>query len=186
MGSARLQAQDIPIELSAIDQTALPVDDLPVTGGCDAADDGTVAASASVISQPLQVGAESYLITCVSMGNPHAVVFCNEIDSLNLQRIGPLFEHHVVFPDRVNTEFVEVMGRNHLKMRVWERGSGETMACGTGACASAVAAVLNGLCDKDTDIKVQLLGGNLIIRYTDQAVFMSGDCVTVFEGVVEV
>ncbi len=91
-----------------------------------------------------------------------------------------------MFPERVNTEFVEIMDRNHLKIRVWERGNGETQACGTGACASAVAAVLNGYSDKGTDIKVQLPGGNLIINYTDDAVYMTGDCVKVFDGVVEI
>jgi diaminopimelate epimerase len=121
------------------------------------------------------------------MGSPHAVVFFDgATDSLPLHEIGPLFERHKIFPDRINTEFVEHIGQNRLKMRVWERGSGETMACGTGACAAAVAAVLNGLCDKGTDIAVQCLGGELVINYTDKTVFMTGGCITVFEGVVEV
>jgi len=126
----------------------------------------------------------NYKVTCVSMGNPHAVVFQKGVDNLNLSEIGPLFENAPIFPDRVNTEFVEVIGKNRLKMRVWERGSGETLACGTGACAAAVAAVLNGYCDMDTDIKVRLAGGELVIRYTGETVFMTGDCVKVFEGVV--
>ena len=138
-----------------------------------------------VIARKINIDDE-YEITCVSMGNPHAVLFYNEIDALNLTQIGPHFENNVLFPDRVNTEFVEVLGRNHLKMRVWERGSGETQACGTGACASAVAAVLNGHCDKDTDIIVALLGGELIIRYTDETVYMTGDCNKVFDGTTEV
>ena len=138
-----------------------------------------------VIARKINIDDE-YEITCVSMGNPHAVLFCNEIDALNLTQIGPHFENNVLFPDQVNTEFVEVLGRNHLKMRVWERGSGETQACGTGACASAVAAVLNGHCDKDTDIIVALLGGELIIRYTDETVYMTGDCNKVFDGTTEV
>jgi carbamoyl-phosphate synthase large subunit len=120
------------------------------------------------------------------MGNPHAVVFCEEVDKLPLQEIGPLFEHSELFPDRVNAEFVEVVDRNLLRMRVWERGSGETQACGTGACASAVAAVLNGYCDKGADIRVQLLGGELTIRYTDETVYMTGDCLKVFDGTVEI
>jgi carbamoyl-phosphate synthase large subunit len=120
------------------------------------------------------------------MGNPHAVVFCDHLDKFLVSEVGPLFENDPLFPDRINTEFVEVMGRNHLKMRVWERGIGETLACGTGACASAVAAVLNGHCDKGTDIKVQLPGGDLIINYTDQAVLMTGDCKKVFDGTVEI
>jgi carbamoyl-phosphate synthase large subunit len=140
----------------------------------------------SVIAKPVNIGGAGYEITCVSMGNPHAVVFCNSLDALNLREIGPLFENDELFPDRVNTEFVEVISRNLLKMRVWERGSGETQACGTGACASAVAAVLNGYCDKDTDIKVRLQGGELIIHMTNEAVYMTGNCVKVYDGTVEI
>jgi len=103
-----------------------------------------------------------------------------------LHRIGPLFERDTLFPNRVNAEFVKVVSRNHLKMRVWERGSGETRACGTGACASAVAAVLNGHCDKGADIRVQLLGGEVVVNYTDDAVYLTGDCIKVFDGTVEV
>lgn len=127
-----------------------------------------------------------YFITCVSMGNPHAVIFMDEIDNLNLEEIGPPMENAPIFPNRVNTEFVQIISRNHLKMRVWERGSGETMACGTGACAAAVAAVLNGHCDMDTDITVDLRGGSLIVKYTKDRVFMTGDCVKVFEGTVDI
>ena len=140
----------------------------------------------SVIASEVNIDGTAYKITCVSMGNPHAVVFCENVDNFNVHEIGPKFEKDALFPDRVNTEFIEVMGRNHLKMRVWERGSGETLACGTGACASAVAAVLNGFCDKGADIKVQLLGGELVINYTDEAVLMTGDCKKVFDGVVEI
>ena len=140
----------------------------------------------SVVARPVTVGGNEYAITCISMGNPHCVVFCDDVDTLRLAEIGPLFENDPLFPDRVNTEFVELIGRNHLKMRVWERGSGETLACGTGACASAVAAVLNGHCDKDTNIKVQLLGGELTVHYTDQTVFMTGECKKVFDGMVEI
>ena len=138
-----------------------------------------------VVARPVEIGGEGYEITCVSMGNPHAVVFCESADAVDLQHIGPLFEHDSLFPDRINTEFVEIIGKNHLKMRVWERGSGETQACGTGACAATAAAVLNGHCEKNTDVKVQLLGGELTIRYTDEAVYMTGSCVKVFEGAVE-
>ncbi|MDR0513500.1 MAG: diaminopimelate epimerase, partial [Treponema sp.] len=140
----------------------------------------------SVVARPVTIGGKEYAITCVSMSNPHAVVFCDHLDTLDLRSIGPQFEKDALFPDRVNTEFVEVMARNHLKMRVWERGSGETQACGTGACAAVVAAVLNGHCDKGIDIKVQLLGGDLFINYTGETVYMSGDCVKVFDGVVEI
>ncbi|MCL1964523.1 MAG: carbamoyl-phosphate synthase large subunit, partial [Firmicutes bacterium] len=139
-----------------------------------------------VIARPVTIGGRDYAVTCVSLGNPHAVVFCENVDKLNLRDIGPLFEDDALFPDRVNAEFVEIVGRNHLKMRAWERGSGETRSCGTCACASAVAAVLNGHCDKGADIKVQLPGGDLIIQYTDKTVYMTGDCTKVFEGMVEI
>jgi carbamoyl-phosphate synthase large subunit len=139
----------------------------------------------SVIAREIKLGGVNYEITYVSMGNPHAVVFFENIDDLYLRELGPLFEHNTLFPDRVNTEFIEVLGKNHIKMRVWERGSGETMACGTGACAAAVAAVLNGHCDKGADIRVRLRGGELTINYTEERVFMTGNCVKVFEGTVE-
>jgi carbamoyl-phosphate synthase large subunit len=140
----------------------------------------------SIIDREVNIGGVEYKITCVSMGNPHVVVFRDKLDDLELGEIGPLFENDPLFPDRVNVEFVKVMDKNHLKVRLWERGNGETRASGTAACASAVAAVLNGYCDKDTDIKVQLPGGVLIIRYTDEAVYMTGDCVKVFDGTVEI
>ena len=139
-----------------------------------------------VINQPVTIGDQIYNITCVSMGNPHAVVFTRSIDKLDLEDIGPRFEHNPIFPEGVNTEFIEVIDEHTLKMRVWERGSGETMACGTGACASAVAACLNGYCEKGTDIKVKLLGGDLVLNYTDEKVLMTGTAEKVFDGVVEV
>jgi carbamoyl-phosphate synthase large subunit len=140
----------------------------------------------SIIARNVHIGDREYSITCISMGNPHCVVFCENVDRISISKIGPLFENYSLFPERINVEFVEVMGENHLKMRVWERGSGETLACGTGACASAVASVLNGYSSKDTDILVQLLGGDLIIRYTDDTVFMTGDCKKVYDGEVEI
>ncbi|WMJ23220.1 diaminopimelate epimerase [Paludicola sp. MB14-C6] len=140
----------------------------------------------SIVNRQVNINNIDYAITCVSMGNPHAVVFCDDVDYINLAEIGPLFENNSLFPERINTEFVEIVDENNFKMRVWERGSGETLACGTGACASAVAAVLNGYCDKNTDIKVQLLGGDLVIRYTDDAVYMTGGCKKVFDGVIEI
>jgi len=139
-----------------------------------------------IVNRQVNIGGAQYSITCVSMSNPHAVVFCDRLDQLDLRAIGPLFENDPLFPDRVNAEFVEVMGRNHLKMRIWERGCGETQACGTGACAAVVAAVLNGHCDKGKDIKVRLPGGELVINYTDETVYMTGDCVKVYDGVVEI
>jgi carbamoyl-phosphate synthase large subunit len=140
----------------------------------------------SVIARAVNIGGEAYQITCVSMGNLHVVVFNKDISKLNLTEIGPAFEHNPLFPDRVNTEFVEIVNRSQIKMRVWERGSGETFGCGTGACAAAVAAALNGFCDKDTDIKVCLHGGELTVRYTDETVYMTGGAEKVFDGVVTV
>ncbi len=120
------------------------------------------------------------------MGNPHCVIFGDDPEQLDLTQIGPEFEHHPAFPEQVNTEFVQVIDRHTLRMRVWERGSGETMACGTGACGSVAAAVKNGFCDPDTDITVHLNGGDLVIRYTEEAVTMTGEAVLVFRGEIEV
>lgn len=137
----------------------------------------------SFVSQPLEVGGKEYKVTCVSMGNPHAVIFTEGIDSLELEKIGPLFENHKLFPNRINTEFVEVIDSHTLKMRVWERGSGETFACGTGTCATVVAAVLNGICPKDEEVLVHLRGGDLrIIWKNDGTVLMTGPAEYVFEG----
>ncbi len=139
----------------------------------------------AVINHPLVVENKEYAVTCVSMGNPHCVVFKKNITCLKLNQIGPKFENHPLFPQRINTEFVQMIDPCTLQMRVWERGSGETLACGTGACAAAVAAVENGYCKKNTDITVKLPGGELIIRYTDEAVYMTGPAAVVFEGEVE-
>lgn len=112
------------------------------------------------------------------------MVFCQYLDNLDLETVGGAFENAPLFPDRVNTEFVRVIDEHTIKMRVWERGNGETFACGTGACAATVAAVLNGYCAKNEDITVKVKGGELIVRYTDEAVYLSGKAVTVFEGEV--
>lgn len=139
------------------------------------------------IAQPVEVDGKTYAMTCVSMGNPHAVIFLPEIDSLDLEKIGPSFEHHALFPDRVNTEFVRVIDDHTLQMRVWERGSGETFACGTGTCATVVAAVLNGFCQREEEILVHLRGGDLrIIYHEDETVTMIGPAAFVFEGKMEV
>ena len=138
-----------------------------------------------LINYSLLIEDTPYSITTVSMGNPHCVIFSDDIESINLPIIGPKFEHHPMFPESVNTEFIQIENRNTLHMRVWERGSGETLACGTGACAAVVAAVLNGHCDKDTDIVVKLRGGDLIIRYTDVSVYMTGPATKVFDGIIE-
>lgn len=138
------------------------------------------------IDVPVQVADGNYNITCVSMGNPHCVVFVDYVDGVDIEKLGPLFENDPLFPERVNTEFIRVIDENTIKMRVWERGSGETWACGTGACAAAVAAVENGYCKKNEDITVKLKGGDLVIRYTDDAVYMTGNAVKAFEGTVEI
>ena len=135
-----------------------------------------------VVDRKVNISGEDYNVTCVSMGNPHCVVFMNNIDGLDIDTVGRAFEFDDIFPERVNAEFIKVIDDHTLKMRVWERGSGETWACGTGACAAATAAVLNGYCKKDTDITVKLKGGDLKIRYTDDAVYLTGDAVTVFSG----
>lgn len=134
------------------------------------------------VAVPVKIAGEEHTITCVSMGNPHCIVFGGDPYELDLPKIGPLFENDPLFPERVNTEFIEVLDDHTLNMRVWERGSGETWACGTGACAAAVAAVLNGFCKKGKDISVRLRGGELTIRYTDEAVFMTGKATEVFHG----
>jgi len=164
MGAAALRPEEIPVDL---------------TGD-------------AIISRPVTIGSATHKITCVSMGNPHAVIFTVgmkklgevELASIDLETIGPVFENNPLFPERVNLSFAHVINRNHIRARGWERGSGETLGSGTGACAVAVAAVLNGYGDKDADILVEMPGGELIIRYTDEAVYMTGDCVQVFEGVV--
>lgn len=140
----------------------------------------------SVIDRAIEIGGKEYNVTCVSMGNPHAVVFVKNVESLNVEKLGKTFEESELFPDGVNVEFVKVIDKHTLKMRVCERGSGETWACGTGACAVAVAAVLNGYCNKDEDICVKLLGGDLVVKYTDDAVYMTGGAVKVYDGEVEV
>ncbi len=140
-----------------------------------------------IINETHTIDDGEYNITCVSMGNPHCVVFVQgDVDQIDLEKIGPKFENHKLFPERVNAEFVKVLDDHTLKMRVWERGSGETWACGTGACAVAVAACENGICKKGEDITIKLKGGDLVINYTDDTVYMTGEAETVFEGVIEI
>lgn len=156
MGQPRLRAAEIP--------TTLNQPDLPV------------------IQHPLEVAGQTWAVTCVSMGNPHCITFVQDVMAISLETLGPEFEHHPVFPQRTNTEFIEVVQRNYLKMRVWERGAGATLACGTGACASLVAGVLTGVCDRAAT--VELPGGPLEISWpgADQPVFMTGPAVKVFAG----
>ena len=140
----------------------------------------------TVVAREIVVGGQPYKVTLVNVGNPHCVVFCDKVDAVDLANVGPLFEYAAYFPQRVNAEFVRVVNPKTLKMRVWERGNGETWACGTGAAAAAVACVLNGLCKADTDITVKLKGGDLIVRYaSDGSVTLTGSAKLVFEGTVE-
>ena len=165
-------AETITVDMG---KAELSPEKIPAIADCD-----------TIIDTAITVDGNSYNITAVSMGNPHAVTFCDEIESLNLEKIGPHFEHHEMFPQGVNTEFIRVIDESTLQMRVWERGSGETFACGTGACAAAVAAVLNGYCKHDTEITVHLVGGDLFITFNnDGTVVMRGPATKVFDGVYE-
>ena len=137
------------------------------------------------VDEPIVVDGTEYRMTCISMGNPHAIVYVDDVKNLPIEKIGPSFEKHERFPNRVNTEFVKVLDRNTVEMRVWERGSGETLACGTGACATAVACILNGLTEEKVTVK--LLGGDLEIEWDREKnkVFMTGPAKVVFDGVWE-
>lgn len=139
----------------------------------------------SLISYPIKFEEIEYKITCVSMGNPHTVIFMPEIDHLNLEELGPKFEKNPLFKNGTNTEFVKVINKNTVQMRVWERGSGETLACGTGACASVVAAVLNNLISQNEETTVLLKGGSLLILY-NSTVYMTGPAEINFMGCVEI
>lgn len=143
----------------------------------------------SAVNLPLTVDGKSYNITALSMGNPHCVTFVDpdfDLWGFDIKSVGEKFEHHPVFPERVNTEFVKVISGNELEMRVWERGSGETFACGTGTCATVVAACLCGFCNVGDRVRVHLRGGDLFITYTGKTVIMEGPAETVFEGSVTI
>lgn len=139
-----------------------------------------------MIDAPIRVDGKEYHITTVSMGNPHAVTYIDDVKGLEIEKIGPKFENHVIFPDRVNTEFVRVIDRQTVEMRVWERGAGETLACGTGACAVAVASILNGL--TEDEVTVKLLGGDLKIYWDrkENLVYMTGPAEVVFDGEIRI
>ncbi|OCQ92594.1 diaminopimelate epimerase [Oscillatoriales cyanobacterium USR001] len=158
MGEPRLLAAEIPTTLGFPDQ--------------------------KVVELPLEVSGQFWSVTCVSMGNPHCITFVDDVSAIALETIGPLFEHHGVFPQRTNTEFIEIIQRNYVKMRVWERGAGVTLACGTGACAAVVAGVLAGKCDRQA--KVELPGGILAIEWSeiDRRLYMTGPAVRVFTGTI--
>lgn len=140
-----------------------------------------------MISQPVFVPQleQTYEVTCVSMGNPHAVIFMDEVSHLELEKIGPYLEHHKIFPNRTNTEFVKVLDRKNVEMRVWERGTGETLACGTGCCATAVACILNGLTEEE--VTVHVLGGKIRVFWDrkENRIIMTGPACTVFDGEIE-
>ena len=140
-----------------------------------------------LVDQPLEAAGNTWRVTCISVGNPHCVTVVPDVDSLKLEQIGPAFENHPNFPQRINTEFVQVVDAAHLNMRVWERGSGETWACGTGTCATVAALTELGICLPDTDVHVALRGGELTIRVLpDKQLRMTGSAVTVYEGTAEV
>ncbi len=145
-----------------------------------------IAEQEPVVREPIEVCGKTWKITCVSMGNPHAVIFIDTpVKEFPLEQIGPCFENHERFPRRINTEFARVLDPHTIEMRVWERGSGETLACGTGSCATAVAAVLNGYCERD--VTIRLLGGDLRIEWSEEdgCVYMTGPAKTVFDGTIE-
>jgi len=169
----RLYLRDGKVSTATIDMGKADMRTSAIPADCDAE---------VMLNYPLSVDGVDYRVTCVSVGNPHCVLFCDSIDSLDLETLGPKFEYADVFPERINTEFVRVVNKTTLRMRVWERGNGETLACGTGACAAVIAAVENGYCDKGTDVTVKVRGGDLIVNYSDERILLSGNAVMVYEG----
>ena len=145
----------------------------------------TTLPGATIINRSVEIADSTYNITCASVGNPHCVVFCEDPSALDLETLGPKFEYAEYFPERINTEFVRIVNSDTLRMRVYERGNGETVACGTGACAAVIAATENGYVEKGKDITVKLVGGDLVVNYTDHEVILTGDAVMVYEGTVE-
>lgn len=180
MGTPGILAEEIPILCESVTEECV-VDEDSVLGGECAAEHGGEP-KRRVIDEPIVVDGMEYRITGVSMGNPHAVVYLEDLEGLDIETIGPKFENHERFPKRINTEFVRVIDRETIEMRVWERGSGETLACGTGACAAAVASILNGLAKRKVTVK--LPGGELLVEWEEESgkVYMTGPAVTVFEG----
>ncbi len=168
-----LEVEDGKVSLVKVDMgpAILEPEKIPVT-----------AEGSRVVDEPLQVAGKTFRMTCVSMGNPHAVIYVDDVQGMDLEKTGPSFENHERFPNRINTEFAHVLDRNTVEMRVWERGSGETLACGTGACAVAVASILNGY--TEDQVTVRLLGGDLKIEWDREAnkVYMTGPAEVVFDG----
>ncbi len=176
MGRPTFESQSLP--------TTLKESDVPISEMNK--ENASLLPKRAVLNAPLLVDGIQHNVTCVGVGNPHCVVFSKFVDKESLETLGPLFENHAAFPNRTNTEFVRVAGPNELKMRTWERGNGETCACGTGACAAAIAAVLNGFCPINQNITVRVRGGNLIVKYTGETVFLSGGTQSCFDGEVEI
>ena len=177
MGAPELAAEKIPVIVESMSEVCAEKDGevMRETAHRTGSDN-------YVINTPIIVQGKEYKMTCVSMGNPHAVVFIDDVTNLEIDRIGPYFENHERFPKRINTEFVRILDRQTVQMRVWERGTGETLACGTGCCATVVACILNGL--TDNEVTVKLLGGEIGITWDREAnlVYMTGPATTVFEG----
>ncbi len=175
---AGIKYLDLKVENGKVSMVTVDMGE-PIT---DASDVPVRSDKKQVINEMITVDGDDYYMTCVSMGNPHAVMFVDDTDAFPLEKVGPLFENNPVFPNRINAEFVQVLDRKTVKMRVWERGTGETLACGTGSCATAVACVLNN--KTDTEITVKLLGGDLIIRYDTKQnkIYMTGPARVVFDG----
>ncbi|MDO4633071.1 MAG: diaminopimelate epimerase [Eubacteriales bacterium] len=173
MGAPILKPELVPVDLNELKKA-----------GTEEADGK--AFDQMICDYPVKIAGGDYRITCVSMGNPHCVSFVEDVDHFPIDEVGRVFESHPIFPRRVNAEFVEVVSRNYLKMRVYERGTGETFACGTGTCATVVAAILNGV--TEDEVTVKLLGGELIIRWDREknVIFMTGPAKTVFEGSIEI
>lgn len=176
MGMPEFESDKIGTNLVAVDVQQSVIDS---AGGC-------ALPKKAVINVPLKIRDAIYKVTCVGVGNPHCVVFSKFVDKEPVSQIGPIFENNSVFPRKTNTEFVRVLGPNELKIRTWERGNGETLACGTGACAAAIASILNGFSSVDTDITVKMRGGELLVKYTGRSVFLTGNTQICYEGEVEV
>lgn len=177
MGKPLFTSEEIPTSLVTVDVTNC---------GFNEENKNAVLPKKAVVNAPLIVAGNEYRVTCINVGNPHCVVFSKFVDKEPVTKIGPLFESHLVFPEKTNTEFVRVVGPNELKMRTWERGNGETLACGTGACAAAVASVINGFSPINQDITVKVRGGNLIVKYTGETVLLTGNTKMCYQGEVEI
>ena len=181
MGRPELRAREIPIICEAADGESAADED-SILGGENVTDGDAAADQMQVIDESIVVDGMEYRMTGVSMGNPHAVVFLEDVEGFDIEKIGPKFENHERFPRRINTEFVRIIDRERIEMRVWERGSGETLACGTGACAAVVASILNGLAGRKVTVKLK--GGDLLVEWDQESgkVYMTGPAEVVFDG----